>query len=303
MSGAGGSNAFQNMSDAQLRQTITQMSAGASRPQGATITPTPGKHAMFNRAHMGSYDLQIPCCSVYLNNIRHWSNSVTPPPTNGRTNPSRKTRANKGSSLAPTPTSQTVPLPRVTAAPIASTSQSQYVQPIQSQVSQDNRAYPHRPPLSTTPQALQTTYPSRLRTGATLLMQPVFSSASSNAIATRTTRRGGVVNYADPGSGDEFPDAGALDSDDSDFMGGGGGGGGGGGNVTRTATRSGRLSSRAPVGAGVFSAGGLTTIVQAPTPAPVTQQKSELAQSYLGQVPPDKYITSKPVPYTKLEYQ
>lgn len=144
------------------------------------------------------------------------------------------------------------------------------------------------------PQALQTTYPSRLRTGATLLMQPVFSSSTHTAVATRTTRRGGVINYADPGSGDEFPDAGAIDSEDSDFLASG---------TTRTATRSGRLSSKAPVGAGVFSAGGPTSIVQAPTPVPLQHLRNDLDQSYLGMVPPDRFITSKPVPLTKQEYQ
>lgn len=219
---------------------------------------------------------------------------MTPPPANGRTNPSRKARANKGSSLAPTPTSQNAPLPRVSVAPVASTSQAQYAPPVQQHMPTNTRSYPPRPPLSTAPQALHTTYPSRLRTGATLLMQPIFSSSSSTALAARTTRRGGIVNYADPGSGDEFPDAGALDSDDSDFM--------GGGAPRITVTRTGRLSSRAPVGAGVFSAGGATTIVQAPTPVPVAPQRNELEQSYLGMVPPDRFITSKPVPITEQVY-
>ncbi|KAI0087001.1 SNF5-domain-containing protein [Irpex rosettiformis] len=140
---------------------------------------------------------------------------------------------------------------------------------------------------------MHTTYPSRLRTGATLLMQPVFASASSTAVATRTSRRGGVVNYAEPGSGDEFPDAGAIDSDDSDFQGGGSGGG------TKSATRYARLSSRAPAGTGVFSA---TATPGTPVGAPSQLHKSDLDQSYLGLVPPERYITSKPVPPTKLEY-
>ncbi|KAI0795188.1 SNF5-domain-containing protein [Irpex lacteus] len=145
------------------------------------------------------------------------------------------------------------------------------------------------PPLTPATQAMHTTYPSRLRTGATLLMQPIFASASSTAVATRTSRRGGVVNYTEPGSGDEFPDAGAIESDDSDF-------GGGGGN---RASRNARLSSRAPAGAGVFSA---TLAPGTPLGAPTQLPKTDLDQSYLGQVPPERYITSKPVPLTRLDY-
>ena len=146
------------------------------------------------------------------------------------------------------------------------------------------------PPATT--QALHSTYASRLRTGTTLLVQPILAPSSVAAVATRTTRRGGVVNYADPGSGDEFPDAGALDSDDSDFGGAGGGGKQGG--------RSTRLSSRAPAGSAVFDAGrgagsGYATPVQA-------QQSNELDRSYLGEIPPARFITARPLLPTRLEY-
>ena len=124
-------------------------------------------------------------------------------------------------------------------------------------------------------------------------MQPVFTNPSAAAVATRSTRRGGVVNYADPGSGDEFPDAGAIDSDDSDFIASGG---------TRTAVRSGRLSSRAPVGAGVFTAGGATQMMHSMSSQSVPQQREELDQSYLGMVPPAKFISSKMVGATKHMY-
>lgn len=125
-------------------------------------------------------------------------------------------------------------------------------------------------------------------------MQPILSSSSSAAVNTRSTRRGGVINYADPGSGDEFPDAGALDSDDSDFVASGG---------TRTAVRSGRLSSRAPMGAGVFNAGGGSTVMQTSTSqSQQPQHKEELDQSYLGLVPPAKFITSKLAAPTKHVY-
>ncbi|RPD60058.1 SNF5-domain-containing protein [Lentinus tigrinus ALCF2SS1-7] len=150
-----------------------------------------------------------------------------------------------------------------------------------------------RQPLPTTPQARISTYASRLRTGTTLLMQPILAPSSVAAVATRTSRRGGVVNYAEPGSGDEFPDAGAIDSDDSDFVASGG---------TRQAVRNARLSSRAPAGSSVFHAG---TGSGYATPAPAVQaqpQKTELDQSYLGQVPPSRFITAKVVPETKLAY-
>lgn len=222
-----------------------------------------------------------------MDNIRQWSHSATPPP--GRTNPSRKARAAKGTSLVPTPTTQHASLPRSSVPPVASTSQLQPSGP--SMPLQAPSPYSQLPPLTPATQAMHTTYPSRLRTGATLLMQPIFASASSTAVATRTSRRGGVVNYTEPGSGDEFPDAGAIESDDSDF------GGGGGGN--RASARNARLSSRAPAGAGVFSA---TLAPGTPLGAPSQLPKTDLDQSCLGQVPPERYITSKPVPLTRLDY-
>lgn len=154
--------------------------------------------------------------------------------------------------------------------------------------------------LPTTTQAMHSTYASRLRTGTTLLMQPILAPSSIAAVATRTTRRGGVVNYADPGSGDEFPDAGALDSDDSDFGGGGGGGGapgGGGGGGTRQGGRAPRLSSRTPAGSSVFDARGGGSGYATPV-----QQSNELDKSYLGEIPPARFITARPLLPTRLEY-
>ncbi|KAI9443592.1 hypothetical protein H4582DRAFT_2054570 [Lactarius indigo] len=60
--------------------------------------------------------------------------------------------------------------------------------------------------------------------GVALLMQPALSSSSAFAAAATAVstsvrpRRGGVVSYADPGSGDDIPDAGEVDSDGSDFV-------------------------------------------------------------------------------------
>lgn len=125
-------------------------------------------------------------------------------------------------------------------------------------------------------------------------MQPILSNPSTAAVATRSTRRGGIINYADPGSGDEFPDAGAIDSDDSDFIASGG---------TRSAVRAARLSSRAPVGAGVFhTAGTMTPTTPLRPPTPQQPQKTELDQSYLGMIPPSKFIVARPVQPPRTDY-
>ncbi|KAI0069951.1 SNF5-domain-containing protein [Panus rudis PR-1116 ss-1] len=256
----------------------------------------------------------------YLNNIRQWSTSVTPPPTNGRTNPTRKsTRVQRGSSLANSiqPSQPVASTSSVPAMPAVATATPAYLHPatqpvlhtptrVQTPVKapptplpqppqqqQPMAAYTQTGPLPTVPQAMISSYSSRVRTGTTLLMQPILTTTSSNPTTTvRTTRRGGVVSYVDPGSGDEFPDAGALDSDDSDFGGGGGGGGGG----SRT-YRSARLSSRAPAGAGVFRAGSSTPSIiqqQQPVQRPEVQKKAtELDRSYLGEIPPPHLITPR----------
>lgn len=148
-----------------------------------------------------------------------------------------------------------------------------------------------RSPLPTTPQALTTTYASRLRTGATLLMQPILASASNTTTGSRTgTRRGGVINYAEPNSGDEIePDAGERerDSDDSDFIASGG---------TRSAIRATR--TRTGGAAGFFQ----YSFQQSHQASPMPQGKLELDQSYLGMVPPAKFITAKRAEPTKHEY-
>jgi chromatin structure-remodeling complex subunit SFH1 len=165
---------------------------------------------------------------------------------------------------------------------------------------------PPRPPLPTLPQAYQSTYAARLRTGASLLVQPIFQQqptaiATTAGTSSRPSRRGAVINYADPGSGDEdyLPDTGAIDSDDSDFVASGG---------TRTAIRQalGGVGTsvqtqydkaRMNSGMTVFSAQtGVTTIQPgvAPTPPPPAASttpvvlKNEVEQSYLGQVPPER---------------
>jgi chromatin structure-remodeling complex subunit SFH1 len=153
----------------------------------------------------------------------------------------------------------------------------------------DPRSARLRAPLPTTLQALQSTYASRLQTGATLLMQPILSGTSTvaaavTAVSTSTRpRRGGVVSYADPGSGDDIPDAGEVDSDGSDFVASGG---------TRTAIRAARGPLRVVNGATLYTVGG--------TPAPsAAASRTELDQSYLGLIPPARFIIAKPFAPTK----
>ncbi|KAI0039780.1 SNF5-domain-containing protein [Auriscalpium vulgare] len=264
MASGSGSNMtlkFTNMSDNQLRQTISQLSHAASGAQYQSYAaPTPQRTA-----------------STYQKNIQNWSATATPPP---RTS-SRRSRPVKGSNLAHTP-----------AAPSPAHHSALAYQPPpplpSSQRGLETRTNPPRAPLAPTPQALQSSYASRLRTGATLLVQPILSGAPPVAAASNTAarpRRGGVVSYVDPGSGDDIPDAGEIDSDGSDFVASGG---------TRSAVRASR--SGRPVGSYSGLAGGSGT--------PVLQRKDsdrEIDQSYLGMVPPSRFIVARPVGLTKHE--
>ena len=128
-----------------------------------------------------------------------------------------------------------------------------------------------------------------MRTGTTLLVQPILPTGA--ATTTRTaTRRGGAVSYVDPGSGDEEPDAGALDSDDSDFA------------ASARIARGRRLAN----GMSVFNVGGGTPQPQAQQFRNPTQQslyeRAELDQSYLGMIPPGRFIKAKPMAQTTHEY-
>ncbi|KAG2151464.1 hypothetical protein DEU56DRAFT_880172 [Suillus clintonianus] len=153
---------------------------------------------------------------------------------------------------------------------------------------------PPRHPLPVVSQALHSTYASRLRTGTTLLVQPILTQPSGAAAGnTRaSTRRGGMINYAEPGSGDEFPDAGALESDDSDFVASGG---------TRTTLRTRRMGT----GMSVFHSGSGMSTPQPQAQArstPMHNDRGELDQSYLGMIPPSRFIKAKPVAPTAHEY-
>lgn len=220
---------------------------------------------------------------AYGNNLHKWATSSAPNPRGSTTNSrTRSTRATKASALAKEPTT---PASRPYTPPIHHPP-APLPPPIPTLPPN-----PPRAPLSTTTQALHSTYASRLRTGTTLLVQPILPTGA--ATTTRTaTRRGGAVSYVDPGSGDDEPDAGAIDSDDSDFAA-----------SARIAARGRRMGT----GMSVFHAGS-----GAPTPQPqqlkperqerFVPERTELDQSYLGMVPPARFIKAKAMAPTAHEY-
>ena len=120
-------------------------------------------------------------------------------------------------------------------------------------------------------------------------MQPNLSATSTalgvgdgglrgGASTGARSRRSTAINYAEPPSGDEGLDAGAIDSDDSDFVASGG--------VRTSIRRAGRPPGGTPYGRG--------------TPQPGAS--GELDQSYLGMIPPSRFIIAKPVLPTAHEY-
>ncbi|KAJ7439236.1 SNF5-domain-containing protein [Mycena latifolia] len=215
--------------------------------------------------------LQVAAANVgsastpYQKNLMNWSINPSAPARTASSG-TRSTRARANRSAASTPLQQ----------------QPVYIPPIP--ITNYLPAGPQYPPPNPIPVATQgflSTYPSRLRTGVTLLMQPIL--AIPQVAATRGTRRGGTINYADPGSGDDLPDAGALDSDDSDFV-----------NENRLGGRQKTTRTRMATGMSVFNSNtGVTTVQPAPPPPPLKPEKAELDQSYLGMVPPARFITTK----------
>lgn len=228
-------------------------------------------------------DISKYSSTAYIKNLQTWSTTTTPPPKTytGNTR-STRARAGRASNLSGTPTASTV----YAAAPVYQPP------PVHlAVVPPPALLNPPRPPLPTTPQAFQSSYASRMRTGVSLLMQPVIASSSATT-STRTATRGRVVNYADPGSGDDLPDAGALDSDDSDFVASGG---------TRTSIRQSR-GGRMVSGMSVFnSATGLSS-TPGRSSTPKFDSKAEIDQSYLGMVPPSRFIQLRTVGLTPHEY-
>ncbi|KAJ7643778.1 hypothetical protein FB45DRAFT_281880 [Roridomyces roridus] len=215
------------------------------------------------KQHMSQ--LQVAAATPYQKNLMNWSmnnaGSVRTPASGPRTTRARSTRN------AATPVQQQQPV---------------YAPPaIVPNYNPQGPQYPPPNPIPVTTQGYLSTYPSRLRTGVTLLMQPIF--ASTQAAASSRARRGGAINYADPGSGDDLPDAGALDSDDSDFT------------HENRGTRQQRTGrTRLAPGMSVFNSNtGVTTVQPAAAPPPLKPEKAELDQSYLGMAPPRRFITSK----------
>ncbi|KDQ62602.1 hypothetical protein JAAARDRAFT_66294 [Jaapia argillacea MUCL 33604] len=278
----GANFSFGAMSDAQLQQTMTQLAAaGRSQHFQPYASPAPQAPPAPN------------VTSTYLQNIRNWSTSTTPPPRTPVPGGQRtRTRATRSSNLAPAPTPQPIPQPTYSQVAYQPPPLTHPQPPLPPPLNAPSKSHP-RAPLPTQPQALVSTYASRLRTGATLLMQPILSNPSEKTTGTTTrARRGGAVNYADPGSGDEIPDAGALDSDDSDFVASGG---------TRTALRAAGLGRRIPPGGvSVFHASGVSTPLGVQQQQP--QGKAELDQSYLGLIPPQRFIVPKSFAPTKHDY-
>jgi chromatin structure-remodeling complex subunit SFH1 len=127
-----------------------------------------------------------------------------------------------------------------------------------------------------------------LKTGIALLVQPILQQPSSSN--TRATRR--TVNYTEPGSGDEFPDAGALESDDSDFVGGGG---------PRMSIR--QTRTKLATGMNVFNATTASSSTPRPAAATPKPDKLELDKSYLGMMPPVQAIQARLITPTAHEYQ
>jgi chromatin structure-remodeling complex subunit SFH1 len=161
----------------------------------------------------------------------------------------------------------------------------------------------HRVVIPTVPQALWSSYASRVRTGTTLLIQPISSASQGPLGATpsgsftpgsgagRSTRgRGAAVNYAEAGSGDEFEEqpmekpapTGPLDSDDSDFQASGG---------TRTTIRK---MGRGP---------GSNAVLNAKLTAAAAAAYKDQNESHLGSVPPIHLLRPNPVHHVKLEHQ
>lgn len=159
----------------------------------------------------------------------------------------------------------------------------------------------HRVVIPTLPQAWWTMYASRLRSGSTLLVQPI-STTSQMAVgvavgpgthtpagaASRSTRgRGAAINYTEAGSGDEFEEPekiGPIDSDDSDFHASGG---------TRTMVRK--------MGRGPGSSAALNAKLAAANA--LNREPGEAEKSHLGSVPPLQALRASYVHSLRVDYQ
>lgn len=253
-----------------------------------------------------------------MKNVHTWSSTSTPAPNKQGMSSSRptRTRSTRTGNSTPAPSTpiqvQVQAAPSyvqpmyhqapVAVAPVPQYQQPQYVAPtyVQQPIAPVPVApyippisNPPKAPLPTKPQALETSYSSRMKTGTSLLMQPVLQTTTQTLLGTRSTRRGAVINYADPGSGDDLPDAGELDSGDSDFAASGG---------TRQSLRqqAGGTGRSGGGGMGVFNTQtGVGSGYASPAPQPPSDQ---LDQSYLGMVPPARFIKPRLMVPTPHEY-
>lgn len=156
----------------------------------------------------------------------------------------------------------------------------------------NTHAAAHAPgnPVPAPPQAQMSSYVSRMRTGSTLLMQPISTSSHAAAAASLALnamgaqrRRGGVINYAEGLSDDDFGDS----EDDEEFT-----------KDKNGASGSKRSTPRLGSGPGSSS-------FRVGSPASGTPQREvrqELDKSYLGLIPPSRYFSSKPVSKSRHDY-
>ncbi|KAI5981697.1 hypothetical protein EDD15DRAFT_2391667 [Pisolithus albus] len=269
-----------SLTDAQLRQTITQLSNAANtqyqhyQPAHASSsqtqsTPAAKGERVFSSPLGRTKNVPVAPASVPA------APAFAPPPTLYAHHPAHMPGSVMGMGVGGVSGSTVPGLTAPAALPL----------PVPAPAPPTGPSNPPKHPLPVIPQASHSTYASRLRTGTTLLMQPILSGTSTSTSGTAgttaltarpsTRRTTGMVNYAEPGSGDEFPDAGALDSDDSDFRGG---------------------------GRGLSSTPGITTTTTTAAAGMMTAEKVELSQSYLGMIPPSKFIKARPVGLTAYEY-
>jgi chromatin structure-remodeling complex subunit SFH1 len=145
-------------------------------------------------------------------------------------------------------------------------------------------------------QALSTTYPSRLRTGTTLLVQPPpqhLSHTSHGGGHHREVRRATAINYAEPSDDDldlddDDDDGGKEKEDDPEWMGDPDGDGRPTG-FRRDRRAGANRGERWNVGGGQIMQMG-----NSPTPQPrETAPTMMVDKSYLGMEPPSKYIFAK----------
>ncbi|KAF6755936.1 hypothetical protein DFP72DRAFT_1169373 [Ephemerocybe angulata] len=300
-----------NMTDSQFRHTWNQISSAAS-----TIAAAPSTYAAPAPQLPQNKGATPPSQSYpYMKNVQTWSSTSTPAPKNAagmssssRPSRARSTRAGAGTS---TPNPGT---PIQTQPPSSATS---YVQPIYSQPPvpmQPSHQYPQAayhpqqqlqqqqaaPPPATAyalpPPAISNPPKAPLPNEAAGARVLVLLAAEDGHLAARAAdlreQHGGAARRgpghalvaaaarssttADPGSGDDLPDAGELDSGDSDFGGGprqSGGGRQAAGQQGR-GRRDGGCRSRA----------------------------DQVEQSYLGMVPPARFVKPRLMLPTPHEY-